>query len=131
MHQFNTTDNGDALNHQDDSIFIYDCPEKTNLLEAVKEIKNGVKSFHMSMSSLKLNQFQTDSVYKIVSILLQKSADFYINLVESDSSLSIQHAIHQSTDLIISQLNENATVHKRQKHYHSNDLFIEPKELAI
>lgn len=110
---------------------MYDCAEKSKLSGAVIQIKNDIESFHRSINSLHLNQFQTNEIYKIVSTLLPQSAKFSVVALEENPSESAKDVIHRSTDMIISQLNHRSTVHKRQKHFKSNDLFIEPKASAI
>lgn len=133
MHQFDSSaaDEVQTGDQHADSFFVYDCPEKPKLSVAVGNMKEGVKSFHASISSLGLNQTQTSRVYKIVNHFARMTSDFYTTSIEENVSAPIEHVLGQATDMVCNHLDERLTAYKRHKLLNTNDFFVKPKEVAI
>lgn len=132
-HQFKPADVDIVENceQHNDSFFVYDFPEKSKISVATEKMKEGVNSFHSLVSSLKLNQTQTNGLYKAVNDFTRMASEFYSTSIEENASVSIQHALEQATDMVCSHLEERVTAHKRHKQLKMSNFFVQPKELAI
>lgn len=131
--QLNITvnENSQTSNRIDSSTFSFDFEEKSNSVKAMNEIKTFISKLHSKITSMNLNQRDSNDVYVLLDGLTQKSKEFYMNLIEENSSVSPAHLLDQSADIIRNQLKQQSSVYKRNKGFSENDLYVKPQDIAI
>lgn len=113
------------------SSFFHDCPEKSKSSTATKELKEFISSIHTSISTMNLTQRDTDCIYDLLNNFTNKTKEFYVSSLESNSTDSISDILDQSSEFIKSELNLQSSVYRRTKKIIQNKCFVNPKELAI
>lgn len=131
--QFRTSENETTQqsNRIDSSTFSYDFEDKSDSAMAIHDMKLFISKLHSRITSMNLNQKDSNDIYKLIDGLTQKSKEFYTSLIEENSSVSPSHLLDQSADIILNQLKQQSTVFKRNKKLSENDFYVKPQEIAI
>lgn len=120
----------------DESVFVYDNPEKSEVSDAMPKMNEAVEMFHKSICSMNLSESQMNSVYDNVQKLFQNTSEFFVAAIQQNLSYketlgSISHILELASDMVCTEISKKASSYKRHKQIAKNNLFVEPKELAI
>lgn len=83
------------------------------------------------MTAMNLSQQDTDRIYVLFDELTQKTKEFYMTLLEQNSSISPSHLLEQSADVILNQLKQQSNVRKRNIKVSEDEMYVKPQEIAI
>lgn len=89
------------------------------------------ESFNNTLSKLKLNQKQTNSIYELCTSMVKEVNKYNQFLIGSNNGFNSSQALDASTLFICKIMEEHSTVYHRTKNIKSNELYVPPKELAL
>lgn len=78
----------------------------------------------------KMNQSQTNNVFKLTTSLIEEIGKFYCESVDKHSCDATE-TIESAGRMILSELNQFDSAHKRQLYFEKQETFVKPVELTI
>lgn len=90
-----------------------------------------MKHFTSEITKLKLNRSKTNIVYQLSSLLLIETFEFTRKILDDDNGMDCPQSLNASLHYVRMKLLEHQTTYKRNKHFGNNEMYVEPKEMAV
>lgn len=126
----NINQDNDA-NHNEYPIFLTGKDGESETSKACEVMANHLAYIIKEISKLRLNQNQTNSIYRLFEDSILHVKLFNCRLMEDENGITSGEVLDVTTNFICSKLSEHRTNYRRKKKFAQNELYVEPHEMAI
>lgn len=98
---------------------------------ACEAMGNHLSFFINEISKLKLNQDQTNTIFKLAENFSGHAKVFNSRLMADGNGMNCFEILNTTTASICNKLSEHRTRYKRQKNLEENESYVKPREMAV
>lgn len=124
-----------ALIHNEENeekyFLLCNSEEKSVTFAACLDIESFLKCFTAEITKLRLNRSKTNIVYHQISLLLSNTSTFTKKLITDNNGMDNLQSVEKSFKHVSEKLSEFTTTYKRNKYFKKNEMYVEPREIAI
>lgn len=117
--------------NNNESAIIYENPHQTESFKATKDATKFMSNFCDSIVGLKLNENQTNAVFKLCETLVTNLNQLNHRLIMDENEMDAPFVLETTTNFMCGELSSHNSTYKRQKEFERSDMYVVPKELAI